>query len=133
MGNKSLISFSKNKLIHIESLIDESPLAAKLYLFLSRHADLKNAVVASDSVFVEAMNRTRSRTAKALKCLKDKGFISVINSGKSKVIILNPKLLNNPEFDEDYPTIEVMSGVILLSKEEQKLKATVKFADEFYK
>jgi hypothetical protein len=129
---KNLISFTKNKLIHLEDLIEENPLAAKLYLFLSRHADDKNVVVASDAVLVQAMKRTRSRTTNALRCLKEKGFISIINSGISKVIILNPFILSNSVFDSDYPDIEILNGVILLSKEEQELKAKVKFSDEFF-
>ena len=118
-GKSGSVTYSKDKLIVVEKLIEKNPLAVKMYFFLSRYADNKNVIVVSDAVLEEVVSRTRSRVALAIKTLKENGLITVTNSGKTKVIVLNEKILLRKKFDEDYDTIQVLKGTILLASKEQ--------------
>lgn len=90
---KSFTQFNKPNMVHIRSMIDANPNAAIVFMFLAEHMDKMNAVVCSYQVLQEQLNIGRTTLSKAVKYLREKGFLYVYKSGISNVYCLNPNLV----------------------------------------
>ncbi len=122
MSRRKGVYFSFDKVGGIEKLIAEKPIAARIFLFLSKYSNEDNVVVASSSVLEVAMNKTRPYLASCVKYLRDHGYLVTINSGQTSVYILNSEILITNKYDNEYEKIEVLNATLLLSPKETKLK-----------
>jgi len=67
-------------------------LSHALLYFLVEQMDELNAVMVSSKVLEEYTGKSRQTISRALKVLKDKGFIAVYKSGSSNVYSINDKI-----------------------------------------
>ena len=87
---------NKDQAKYLRSCLSENPRALQILLFLFENMDGYNAVVCSYSVLCEACGGVSRQTAtKAVKYLKDHGFIYVYKSGTSNVYVANKNLVWN--------------------------------------
>ncbi len=88
---------SKKSSERIRSLIKESPVAARLFMFLAEQADRGNAIVASGqalATFLEVSPATISRAIKVLTHEYEDGpFLEVLKSGGTNIFVLNPDIV----------------------------------------
>lgn len=103
-------------------VVKENPNAFRVFLFLLDHMDKYNAVVCSYQVFQEALDIGRTTASKAIKFLKEHGFIHVYKSGTSNVYVANPDIAwkswgNNRQYCE-FPANIVLSA----SEQEERSK-----------
>jgi hypothetical protein len=114
--NNDFVQLSRKNMLAFGDLIEENPLAAKVFLFMAKYADRHNALVVSSKVLEEYTGRGRTTVWKAVSLLEEKSFLSVGKSGSSNVYFLNPHLVwNSWRNAKDYCEF---SGAILLSKSE---------------
>lgn len=105
-------------------LLNKNTNAYKILLFLLDHMDKYNAVMCSYVVIQEALGMSRATASRAIKLLKEHGFIAILKSGTSNVYVTNPELAwnswgNNTKYCE-FP------ANVLLSASEQEERAQIR-------
>lgn len=102
-------------------LVKENPNAYRILLFLFDQMDNYNSVMCSYTVMQELLEISRTTAARAVKLLKEKGFIYVYKSGTSNVYVANPDIVwnswgNNKKYCK-FPT-----NIILSASEQENIK-----------
>ena len=88
--NKDFIQLYRDHVDDIARLAGENYSAYKLLMLLCKHMDGTNALCASYQVLTEILEVSASTLKRAVKYLKDNGWICVLKSGTSNVYIVNP-------------------------------------------
>lgn len=109
---------NKDNSDYLRSCLKENPKALELLFFIFDHMDKYNAVICSYKVFQEALGMSKATVQRAIRYLKENGFLYVYKSGTSNVYVANKNLVwnswgNNVEYCE-FP------ANIVLSKSEQE-------------
>lgn len=115
---------NKDNSDYLRSCLDENPKALKLLFFIFDHMDKYNAVVCSYVVFSEELKMSKATIQRAIKYLKDNGFLYVYKTGTSNVYVANKDLVwnswgNNVEYCE-FP------ANIILSRTEQEERSKIR-------
>lgn len=111
---------NKDTSISLRKITDENPKALKLLLFIFDHMDKYNAVVCSYRVLQEALAISESTIKRAIKYLKNNGFIDVYKTGTSNVYIANPNLVWN-SWGNNIKYCEFPASIILSATEQEKI------------
>lgn len=77
----------------IDAMAKENAVALRLFLFLTKHMDAYNAVQCSYTVMTEALDISRPTASRAVKYLRDQGFLYILKSGTSNIYTLNPDVV----------------------------------------
>lgn len=123
---KEFYQLNKANSTYLESGIAENPNAMRLLFFFFRHMDDYNAVMCSYAVIQEVLNVSRMTASKAVKYLKDKGFIHILKSGTSNVYIANKNLVWK-SWGNNWKYSKFPANIVLSSSEQEK---NIKRADE---
>jgi len=115
--NSHFVQFNKQHLSDIEALMAESPLAARVFMFLVEKMDKKNACIMSSTVLTERFQKTRQSIYTAVKVLTTGGFLQTFRASGATVYTLNADVVwqdagNKKQFAE-------FSGNIVIAKSEQ--------------
>jgi hypothetical protein len=95
-----------------------NPLSASMFLFLAEHMDKGNAVACSSRVLEEAFGVSRITVWKAVKAMKESGFVHVYKMGTTNVYTLNASVVWSSWTDgREYA---VFQGSILVAGSEQE-------------
>jgi DNA-binding transcriptional ArsR family regulator len=100
-------------------LLNENPNSYKILLFLFDHMDKYNAVMCSYQVLQEALTISRATASRAIKLLKDHGFIHVYKSGTSNVYVTNPDLVWN-SWGNNRQYCEFPANIVLSASEQEE-------------
>lgn len=114
--NKDFIQLYRNHIDDITKLAREQPKAYDLFMLLIKHMDGTNALCVSNLVLQELLCCSKVTVCRAIKYLKDNGWICILKSGTSNVYIVNPDIVwtsyaNQKEYCK-------FTGTILLSGSE---------------
>lgn len=90
--NKDFIQLYRDHVDDIARLAGENYSAYKLLMLLCKHMDGTNALCASYQVLTEILEVSASTLKRAVKYLKENGWICVLKSGTSNVYIVNPEV-----------------------------------------
>lgn len=116
--NSDFVQLYRNHLTEIRWLMNKNTLACELFLFIIEHMDTSNALACSSAIFEDYFGKSRSTISRAVKLLKDEGFISTLKMGTCNVYIVNQDVAwtswNNKK---EYCKFE---GNILVSRKENK-------------
>ena len=115
---------NKDSSNYLRSCLKENPRALELLLFIFDHMDKYNAVVCSYKVFQEALGVGQATVARAIKYLKDNGFLYVYKSGSSNVYVANNDLVWN-SWGTNLEYCEFPANIVL-SKSEQEEQVKVR-------
>lgn len=88
--NKEFIQIYRNHIDDVARLAGENYTSYKLFLLLCKHMDGTNALCVSRTALAELLSCTEKTVSRAVKYLKDNGWICVLKSGTSNVYIVNP-------------------------------------------
>lgn len=91
--NRNFVQFYRNHITEFRYLMELNPVSAKLFLFIMEYMDNLNALVCSYSIFEDSLGISKPTVTRAIKILKDNGFLSVLKVGTSNVYILNQKVV----------------------------------------
>ena len=87
--NSNFVMMYRDHMPEIRWLMKKSGIASGILNFIMEHMDYKNALVCSYQVFIDYFEISQPTVARAIKLLKDNGFIDVLKSGTSNVYIVN--------------------------------------------
>lgn len=88
--NRDFIQLYRNHIDDVAALAREQPRAYDLFMLLCKHMDGTNALCVSNIALQELLNCGKATVCRAIKYLKDNGWICVLKSGTSNVYIVNP-------------------------------------------
>lgn len=116
--------WTQYNLEHTEKMINllkVNPVAGRLLFFLVDQMDNYNAVMCSYTVLEEALDISRPTITRAIRTLKELGFIAIYKSGTSNVYTVNDNVFwkswGNKKRYSKFP-----ANVILAESEQQSLK-----------
>ena len=117
--NYNFIQFYKHNMKAYRALISQNPTAAKIFLFLAEHMTHENAVTCSNQVLQEQMGKSRQTIWKAIKVLKESGYLDVYRlGGGANTYTLNKNVVwSGTKEAKQYCVFE---GPVLISAEENK-------------
>lgn len=88
--NKDFVQFYRPFFDDIAKLGHDSPMGMQLFMLLCKHMDGSNALCVSNVALSEILNTTTRTVQRAVKYLKDNGWLCILKSGTSNVYIVNP-------------------------------------------
>lgn len=100
-------------------LMKESPYAYCIMDFLASNMDRYNAVICSHKVIMEKFGYSLATVKRAIKLLKEHGYIDIKKSGTSNVYLLNKKLYWS-SWGSNYAYAEFEAKVIISASEQNK-------------
>lgn len=87
--NPPFVQLYKQNITEIRWLINESPFASEVLFFIMEHMDHGNALAVSHQVLMDYFGKSRSTVSRAIKVLKDNGYIGVLKMGTANVYVVN--------------------------------------------
>lgn len=114
--NTDFVQLYRQNIPTMRELMIKSPFASHLLMFILEHMDNRNSLACSYDVFIEYFGKSRSTVQRAIKVLREQGFVAVFKIGNSNVYTVNPDLAwtdkrTNKKFSK-------YDGNILVSKKE---------------
>lgn len=90
---KSWLQFNSNQMNNLIYLIDKSPMAMKVLLFLAEHSDNYNAVMVSQTTLGQILKTSTRTINSSIKILKEHNFLQVQRSGTGFIYFLNSNVI----------------------------------------
>lgn len=116
--NSNFIQVYRDNMPELRWLMGKSGIASKLLFFILEHMDNKNALACSYVVFEDYLEVSKDTIRRALKILRENGFIDVLKMGTSNVYIVNTEIAwTSFENQKQYAKFE---GNMLISRKENK-------------
>ena len=109
---------------YLRSCLKENPKALELLFFIFDHMDKYNAVICSYKVFQEALGMGQATVARAIKYLKEHGFLYVYKTGTSNVYVANKDLVWN-SWGNNVEYCEFPANVVLSKSEQEERSKTL--------
>lgn len=128
--NKNFVQFYRPFLDEIAQLGSDNPVALKIFMFISKHMDNNNALCVSVNALTEILGYSRQTIHKAIKYLKEQGWVCIIKSGTSNVYILNPDIVWT-SYDGQKQYCKFSTNVIVTPQENAEYLANVKASFKF--
>lgn len=90
---KNFAQLNRDNLAHVIKACSDNTQAVRILLFIIEHMDRYNALVCSYKVFQEHLNISRPTITRAIKYLKDNGFLAIYKAGACNVYVINDNLV----------------------------------------
>lgn len=90
--NTNFIMMYREHMPEIRWLMKKSRYASSIFNFILEHMDYNNALMCSYQIFMDYFEISQVTVARAIKLLKDNGFVDVLKSGTSNVYIVNQEI-----------------------------------------
>lgn len=123
--NKNFVQFYRPFMDEIAILGTENPVALKLFMFITKHMDNNNALGVSMKSLQEILGYSRQTLSKAVKFLKEKGWLCVLKSGTTNIYILNPQIVWT-SYDSQKQWCKFQTNIIVTPSENAEYLANVK-------
>ena len=88
--NKDFVMFFRPFMDELTKMAGDNYTAYKLFQFFCKNMDGTNALIVSTTALSEIMNVSTKTIQRAVKYLKENGWVCVMKSGTSNVYIVNP-------------------------------------------
>lgn len=90
--NRNFVQLNRDFMMDLAGLGKENPTAFTVFMFISQNMDANNALCISMKAMEEALDLSRSTLSRAVKHLKEKGWLCVLKTGTSNIYIINPDI-----------------------------------------
>lgn len=90
--NRNFVQFNREFMMDFANLGKENPTAFTVFMFISQHMDGNNALCVSMKAMEEALGMSRSTLSRAVRYLRELGWLCVLKTGTSNVYIINPDI-----------------------------------------
>lgn len=87
--NNNFVMIYRDHMPEVRWLMKKSGIASGILNFIMEHMDNKNALLCSHQIFIDYFDISYATVARAIKLLRDNGFVDVLKSGTSNVYIVN--------------------------------------------
>lgn len=116
--NNNFVQMYRDHMPELRWLMKKSGIASGMLNFIMEHMDGYNALCCSYTVFMDYFDVSKDTVRRAIKLLKDNGFIDVLKSGTSNVYIVNDEVAwTSYGYQKDLCKFQ---GNIIVSKKENK-------------
>jgi len=116
--NQNFIQLYREHMTELRWLMTKHAFASNLLFFIIEHMDNRNALACSYNLLCEYFEVSRMTIYRAIKILKDNGFIDVLKMGNSNVYVINQQLAwTDKHTSKKYSKYD---GKILVSHAENK-------------
>ena len=116
--NKNFVQVKRDGMPELRWLMLKSATASAILNFITEHMDYNNSLCCSQEVFMDYFSISRATVARAIKLLRETGFIYVYKIGTSNVYVVNPEIYWSSYGDrEQFCKFE---GVMLANKKTTK-------------
>lgn len=88
--NRNFVQLYRPQIDNVTELAFENPTAFRLLMFLIKNMDYSNALCVSNTALQEVMELSKPTICRAIKYLKDNGWVCVLKQGTSNVYVINP-------------------------------------------
>lgn len=89
---RNFVQLNRQNIHHIIAICNIDKQATRILLFMLENMDKFNALICSYTVFQEQLEISISTVKRAIKILKEQGFIAIYKSGTSNVYVINDDL-----------------------------------------
>lgn len=90
--NSNFIMMYREHMPEIRWLMKQSRYASNIFNFILEHMDYNNTLMCSHQIFMDYFEISKPTVTRAIKLLKDNGFVDVLKSGTSNVYIVNQEV-----------------------------------------
>lgn len=90
--NRNFVQFYRDFMDDIARLGKDNSNALEVFMFICKHMDNNNALCVSMKALEEILGYSRSTLSRAVKYLKEKGWLCILKSGTSNIYIINPEI-----------------------------------------
>lgn len=90
--NRNFVQLNRDFMMDISKLGSDNPNALVLFMFISQHMDGNNALCISMKALEEALGLSRSTLSRAVKYLREKGWLCILKTGTSNIYVINPDI-----------------------------------------
>lgn len=116
--NRNFVQLYRDNMPEIRWLMNKNGKAAGILFFILEHMDGKNALACSYAVLEDYFDISKATVTRALKLLRENGFIDILKMGTSNVYVVNAEIAwtswsNQKEY-------ALFDGNILVSRKENK-------------
>lgn len=116
--NRNFVQLYRENMPELRWLMQKSGMASSVLFFILEHMDNYNALSCSYTVFEDYFGISKSTVQRAIKLLKDNGFIDVLKMGTSNVYVVNTEIAwSSWDNQKKYAQFE---GRMLVSRKENK-------------
>lgn len=123
---KSFIQVNKEYYKAEDWLMSKSPIAYRIFKFLTNNMDEYNAVICSYKVLQETFEISPDTVRRAIKILREKNYVDVYKTGTSNVYAINKNIVWN-SWGTNYEYAKFGANIILSeSEQEQGVRADIK-------
>lgn len=116
---------NRKNIAHLIAACNADKQALRLLLFMIEKMDNFNALICSYKVFEEQLNISKATITRAIKYLKDNGFLHIKKTGTANVYILNDDLVWRNSGDK-HQYCQFPANVILSAAEQPELAKNLK-------
>lgn len=128
--DKDFVKVFRNHIDDIAKLARENGKAYDLFMLLIKHMDGTNALCVSNKALQELLNCSKPTVCKAVKYLKDSGWVCILKSGTSNVYIVNPEVAWT-SYGNQKSYCQFQSNVLLSSSENAEYLNNPKATNHF--
>ena len=116
--NSNFVMLYRDHIPELRWLMKKSGIASGILHFILEHMDYQNALICPSSVLEDYFDISRTTAHRAIKLLKDNGFIDILKMGTSNVYIINEEIAwSSWENQKQYYKF---NGNVLISAKENK-------------
>lgn len=116
--NRHFVQIYKEHMTELRWLMTKHSFASNLLFFIIEHMDNRNALACSHNLLSEYFDVSRMTIYRAIKILKENGFLDVLKMGNSNVYVINEQLAwTDKNTSKKYSKYD---GKILVSHSENK-------------
>lgn len=116
--NSNFVQIYRQNMPELRWLMAKSGIASSILFFIYEHMDGKNALACSYAVFEDYFEVSKPTITRALKLLRENGFIDVLKMGTCNVYIANEEVAwTSWENQKEYSRF---NGNMLISRKENK-------------
>ena len=116
--NKDFVQLYRQHLAEIRWLAKNNAVAMEIFMFILEHMDKRNAVACSYAILEDYTGKSKATITRAIKVLKDNGFIGILKMGTCNVYIVNQEVAWTT--DHDKKEYFKFNGTLIVSKKENK-------------
>lgn len=128
--NRDFIQLYRSHIDDVARLARDNAKAYDLFMLLLKHMDGSNALCVSRIALSELLECTEKTVSRAVKYLKDNGWICVLKSGTSNVYIVNPDVAWT-SYGNQKKYCKFQANVLLSSSENAEYLNNPKAMDHF--
>lgn len=114
--NRDFVQMYRPFMDEIAELGAGNSTALKLFMFIGKHMDNNNALCVSMKSLQELLGYSRQTLSKAVKYLREKGWLCVLKSGTTNIYVLNPNIMWT-SYDNQKAYCKFQSNVIVTPSE----------------